>query len=452
MEFSMSYSSLRLPATIPSQCYKASSSFTRSIPVKATKSSNLPSKCSTNINLNLPVGLYGENKLSKSLLFDQNKRDSIRAFAQAESGDAEPVNTKATDDSVYARASRFGAACYTFIRPYAIRQALISSVCLYARVLNENQLVLQWPLWLKAFPGLIAIFFAHAYENGINQVFDIDIDRINKPYLPLSSGELSLKHAWLMMSFGVLSGLLIFRLCNADLISTALYCLGLLLATSYSAPPFRFKGSSLATIMVIPMINFIKSVGILYTANASLGRPFVWSSQTIFIVAFSTIFFVAGCPLKDIPDVKGDMKNNIRTFAARFGAKNIVYFAVGLLLVNYIGAIAAAILLPQAFKRSVMLPVHIFPALMLLFQARKLDKANYGKEQSANFFQFLWLLLLLNWYMRPRLAQPRKHIAIDGLVSISRSEDSLSPAACKQIGTRAPPSSLPQVSFFASMW
>ncbi|GMN75615.1 hypothetical protein TIFTF001_056552 [Ficus carica] len=127
-------------------------------------------------------------------------------------------------------------------------------MCLYARVLNENQLVLQWPLWLKAFPGLIAIFIVQAYGNGINQVFDIDIDRVNKPYLPLVSGELSLKHAWLMMSFGVISGLLIFRLCNADLISTALYCFGLFLATSYSAPPFRFKGSALATTMLLPTV------------------------------------------------------------------------------------------------------------------------------------------------------------------------------------------------------
>ncbi|GMN65420.1 hypothetical protein TIFTF001_034484 [Ficus carica] len=278
MEFSISYSSLRLPATIPSQRYQTSSSFTRSIPVKATKSSNLPSKCSTNINLNLPTGLYGENKLSKSLLFGQNKRDSNR---------------------------------------------------------------------LKAFPGLIAIFIVHAYGNGINQVFDIDIDRVNKPYLHLVSGELSLKHAWLMMSFGVISGLLIFRLCNADLISTALYCFGLFLATSYSAPPFRFKGSALATTMLLPTVNFVQSVGIFYTANASLGRPFVWSPQTIFILAFSTIFFVVISIIKDIPDVEGDMKYNIRTFPARFGGKNVAYFAVGLLLLNYIGAIAAAILLPQ---------------------------------------------------------------------------------------------------------
>ncbi|GMN73170.1 hypothetical protein TIFTF001_054829, partial [Ficus carica] len=92
------------------------------------------------------------------------------------------------------------------------------------------------------------------------------------------------------------------------------------------------------------------------------------SPQTIFILAFSTIFFVAISIIKDIPDVEGDMKYNIRTFAARFGGKNVAYFAVGLLLLNYIGAIAAAILLPQAFKRSVMLPGHIVPSLVLLFQ------------------------------------------------------------------------------------
>nr|UYI00178.1 umbelliferone-6-dimethyl-allyl-transferase [Ficus carica] len=175
----------------------------------------------------------------------QELGNNDEACAQAKPADSKPVYTKAdtelasSDDSLFARASRFGAACYT---------------CLYARVLNENQLILQWPLWLKAFPGLIAIFFVNAYANGINQVFDIDIDRVNKPYLPLVSGELSLKHVWLMMSFCVISGLLIFWLCNADLISTALYCFGLFLATSYSAPPFRFKGSTLATTMLLPTL------------------------------------------------------------------------------------------------------------------------------------------------------------------------------------------------------
>ncbi|GMN74748.1 hypothetical protein TIFTF001_053910 [Ficus carica] len=95
------------------------------------------------------------------------------------------------------------------------------------------------------------------------------------------------------------------------------------------------------------------------------------------------------------------MKYNIRTLPARFGGKNVAYFAVGLLLLNYIGAIAAAILLPQAFKRSVMLPSHIIPPLVLLFQARKLNKANYGKEESANFYQFLLQLVLSEFVSFP---------------------------------------------------
>lgn len=28
---------------------------------------------------------------------------------------------------------------------------------------------------------------------GLNQIFDVPIDRINKPYLPLASGELSMR-------------------------------------------------------------------------------------------------------------------------------------------------------------------------------------------------------------------------------------------------------------------
>ena len=33
---------------------------------------------------------------------------------------------------------------------------------------------------------------------GINQIYDVDIDRINKPFLPLASGELSVRAAWVL--------------------------------------------------------------------------------------------------------------------------------------------------------------------------------------------------------------------------------------------------------------
>lgn len=85
-------------------------------------------------------------------------------------------------------------------------------------------------------------------------VFMYCIFRINKPYLPIPAGDISLKQAWFFVIFDVLVGLLILQLTNADLITTSLYCFGLLLSTFYSAPPIRFKGSSIATVILVPLV------------------------------------------------------------------------------------------------------------------------------------------------------------------------------------------------------
>nr|KYP34846.1 hypothetical protein KK1_044146 [Cajanus cajan] len=47
------------------------------------------------------------------------------------------------------------------------------------------------------FIGVLQVMVPHLfmdiYINGVNQLFDIEIDKINKPYLPLASGEISYK-------------------------------------------------------------------------------------------------------------------------------------------------------------------------------------------------------------------------------------------------------------------
>lgn len=82
---------------------------------------------------------------------------------------------------------------------------------------------------------------------------------MNKPYLPLPAGELSLKQAWLIVIFNLLAGLLIFRLTEADAITTTLFCLGLFFGTFYSAPPFRFKGNPITTSIVLPLVILFDS-------------------------------------------------------------------------------------------------------------------------------------------------------------------------------------------------
>ncbi|RWW04037.1 hypothetical protein GW17_00032757 [Ensete ventricosum] len=41
--------------------------------------------------------------------------------------------------------------------------------------------------------AVIAAVFMNIYIVGLNQVYDIEIDKVNKPNLPLASGEYSLR-------------------------------------------------------------------------------------------------------------------------------------------------------------------------------------------------------------------------------------------------------------------
>ena len=46
---------------------------------------------------------------------------------------------------------------------------------------------------------MIALLLGNAFIVGINQIFDKDIDVLNKPFLPVASGEMSNKVAWLVV-------------------------------------------------------------------------------------------------------------------------------------------------------------------------------------------------------------------------------------------------------------
>lgn len=48
----------------------------------------------------------------------------------------------------------------------------------------------------SAFAGLLALLCGNGYIVGINQIYDVEIDAVNKPFLPVAAGELSKPIAW----------------------------------------------------------------------------------------------------------------------------------------------------------------------------------------------------------------------------------------------------------------
>lgn len=58
--------------------------------------------------------------------------------------------------------------------------------------------LIDWALLPRALLGVLALLCGNGYIVGINQIYDVDIDAVNKPFLPVAAGELSAGTAWVL--------------------------------------------------------------------------------------------------------------------------------------------------------------------------------------------------------------------------------------------------------------
>jgi|EP00979_Chaetoceros_neogracilis_P002428 hypothetical protein len=91
-------------------------------------------------------------------------------------------------------------ALYKFTRPHTIRGTILASIAGTTRALIDTPGAIanaDWNFMLpRAVIGMIALLMGNAFIVGINQIYDKEIDEMNKPFLPVASGEMSKKFAW----------------------------------------------------------------------------------------------------------------------------------------------------------------------------------------------------------------------------------------------------------------
>lgn len=117
-----------------------------------------------------------------------------------------------------------------------------------------------------------------------------------------------------------------------------------------------------------------------------------WSPAITFITCFVTVFATVIAITKDLPDVAGDRKFNIVTFATQLGVRNISLLAVGMLLASYLSAIVLAVRLPLLFKVPVMAGGHFVLACLLLVKAAELERRKYDSPAIDAFYRGIWQL------------------------------------------------------------
>jgi 4-hydroxybenzoate polyprenyltransferase len=199
----------------------------------------------------------------------------------------------------------FLSAFWKFLRPHTIRGTILGTSAVVSRALLENQAAIDWSLLPRALLGLAALLCGNGYIVGINQIYDVDIDVVNKPFLPVAAGELSTGLAWALVLGLAATGLGIVATNFGSLI-TSLYALGLTLGTVYSIPPFRLKQYAIPAFLIIAVVRgFLLNFGVYHATRAALGLEFVWNAPIAFITTFVTVFATAIAITKDLPDVEG---------------------------------------------------------------------------------------------------------------------------------------------------
>lgn len=323
--------------------------------------------------------------------------------ATADSG-AAPIQPEAPDaDSFSSKIVAFVSAFWKFLRPHTIRGTILGSLAVTSKAVLENPSAIDWGLVPRALLGVLALLCGNGYIVGINQIYDVDIDAVNKPFLPVAAGELSAAKAWLICIILAAAGLGITTYNFGSLIAK-LYAFGLFLGTIYSVPPLRLKRSAIAAFAIIATVRgFLLNFGVYHATRAALGLPFQWSPPIAFITVFVTIFATVIAITKDLPDVEGDKKYGIDTFATRMGVRNIAFLGSGLLIANYAGAIALAVRMPEVFNASIMIPFHALFAILLTYKTLKLDAGKYTKNAIQAYYRFIWYLFYSEYVLLPFL-------------------------------------------------
>ena len=156
--------------------------------------------------------------------------------------------------------------------------------------------------------GLSAALIA-AGANAVNDFYDVDIDRVNRPDRPIPRGDLSPKNAWhswvvLTISGFGLSLLIGSGLCVAISIGAAV------LLYVYSS---TWKSTPLTGNIVVSIMT---GMAFMYGATA-VGEPLRGAMPAL----FAFLSNMAREVVKDIEDREGDAMHKAQTFPVRYGVR-----------------------------------------------------------------------------------------------------------------------------------
>ncbi|MFW9792832.1 MAG: geranylgeranylglycerol-phosphate geranylgeranyltransferase [Candidatus Thorarchaeota archaeon] len=208
--------------------------------------------------------------------------------------------------------------------------------------------------------GYFTYFFVAAGGNVVNDIFDIEVDKINRPHRALPSGRMTVPQAWYYVVLLSFLGLL-FALLTGPWSALIVLCFEII-GYAYAA---KVKTLGLAGNF---MVAFSFAFGVLYgsftyaeTVGQILSNAIPIPHWLFFFTAF--LILQARETIKGAEDVEGDEERDVRTIARVYGYSAAAGLAAGL---NFIGVLSYLLIWVWGFASWDLWPLLILGAVVVL--------------------------------------------------------------------------------------
>jgi homogentisate phytyltransferase/homogentisate geranylgeranyltransferase len=283
------------------------------------------------------------------------------------------------------------AVLWRFSRPHTLLGTFVSATGLYLIAVAE--------LPGSGLDHLFWVIVAGAGVNvaivGVNQLTDVEIDRINKPHLPLAAGDLSREGAWWIVTAATVVPVVLAL--TQGVLETAAVVAALAVGAAYSLPPVRLKRFPVVASLCISGVRAIAvNLGMYGHFALAFGGSLAIPAAVWALMAFVLPFSFAIAVLKDVPDMEGDRRFRIATFTVRLGPRRAARLGLSALVAAYAGMIVLGPLLVDDADGLVLAAGHALALALLLVWARRAKPSDFGP-----FYMRVWALFFAEYALVP---------------------------------------------------
>lgn len=312
----------------------------------------------------------------------------------------------------------FWLILWRFTRPHTLIGSAVAIPCIHLLAAPNIRSCLSMRMMSSLCFAMVPALLMNLYITGLNQITDVEIDRVNKPFLPMATGDLSHNTAVTVVVVSLLASLLMAALSGtggSSGLNVALYG-SAILGTMYSLPPFRLKRFPLlAAFCIVAVRGTIINAGFYAHARTAAfgttGHGVLHCLTTDARCALSSLFFgvfgIVIALMKDVPDVEGDEAADIRTLSVRVGRTavfhtmrrlvSVLFYAFGL------GFAAAGVRttssLYTASARAGVATVAAIFGIKARQKGKRVDAEDSG--QVYTYYMYLWKLFYASYLALP---------------------------------------------------